>query len=43
MCLDYQWTVKKANDARDERYKPYYGCGLCQTGVPCEHTIPKKS
>lgn len=22
------------------RYAPRYGCGLCQTGVPCEHQIP---
>ena len=22
--------------------KPYYGCGLCQTGVPCEAGIPWK-
>ncbi len=24
-----------------EKYKPRYGCGKCQTGVPCEHEIPK--
>ena len=23
-----------------ERYKPRYGCGKCQVGVPCEHGIP---
>lgn len=23
-------------------YKPRYGCGKCQTGVPCEGSIPKK-
>jgi epoxyqueuosine reductase QueG len=22
------------------RYRPRYGCGKCQTGVPCEHMIP---
>lgn len=22
------------------RIAPYYGCGKCQTGVPCEHSIP---
>lgn len=24
------------------RYKPRYGCGKCQTGVPCENLIPNK-
>lgn len=24
-----------------ERYKPRYGCGKCQTGVPCEAAIPR--
>ena len=23
-------------------YPDYYGCGKCQTGVPCQSTIPKK-
>ena len=23
-----------------ERYRPRYGCGKCQVGVPCEHGIP---
>jgi epoxyqueuosine reductase QueG len=23
------------------RFKPRYGCGKCQTGVPCESSIPK--
>ncbi|NMA00180.1 MAG: epoxyqueuosine reductase [Clostridiaceae bacterium] len=23
-------------------FKPRYGCGLCQTGVPCESAIPRK-
>jgi hypothetical protein len=22
------------------RFRPRYGCGKCQTGVPCEHQIP---
>lgn len=35
MCSDYV-------DATKERYSPRYGCGKCQTGVPCEHQIPKK-
>ena len=25
-----------------ERFRPRYGCGKCQTGVPCEAQIPKK-
>jgi epoxyqueuosine reductase len=25
-----------------EKYKPRYGCGKCQTGVPCESSIPKQ-
>lgn len=24
------------------RYHPRYGCGKCQTGVPCESSIPRK-
>ncbi len=24
-----------------EQFYPYYGCGKCQTGVPCEHGKPK--
>ena len=27
-------------DKMGERYAPRYGCGKCQTGVPCEHGIP---
>jgi len=23
-----------------EKYKPRFGCGKCQTGVPCESRIP---
>ena len=23
-----------------ERFAPRYGCGKCQTGVPCEHRAP---
>lgn len=23
------------------RYRPYYGCGKCQTGVPCEDKLPR--
>jgi epoxyqueuosine reductase len=25
-----------------ERYRPRYGCGKCQTAVPCEDRIPRK-
>lgn len=28
-------------DEMGERYSPRYGCGKCQTGVPCEHRIPR--
>ncbi|MCB2358990.1 DUF362 domain-containing protein [Clostridium estertheticum] len=28
-------------DTTYEKYKPRYGCGKCQTGVPCESHIPK--
>lgn len=24
------------------RYQPRYGCGKCQTAVPCEHSIPRR-
>ncbi|MEN6461091.1 MAG: 4Fe-4S binding protein [Syntrophomonas sp.] len=26
-----------------EKYKPRYGCGKCQVGLPCESKIPKRS
>ena len=29
-------------DRTAEKYKPRYGCGKCQIGVPCEGVIPKK-
>ena len=28
-------------DRVQARFKPYYGCGKCQTGVPCESGIPR--
>jgi epoxyqueuosine reductase QueG len=34
-CLDY------LNETL-ERFRPRYGCGKCQTAVPCEAGIPKK-
>ena len=34
-CSDY------LEDIFDE-YHPYYGCGKCQVGVPCENRIPGK-
>ena len=29
-------------DITAEKFKPRYGCGKCQVGVPCESRIPKK-
>lgn len=29
-------------DTTCEKYKPRYGCGKCQTGVPCEGRIPNQ-
>ena len=29
-------------DETHERYAPRYGCGKCQTGVPCEHRLPSR-
>jgi epoxyqueuosine reductase len=29
-------------DRTKVRYSPRYGCGKCQTGVPCEEKIPEK-
>lgn len=28
-------------DSTAEKYKPRYGCGKCQIGVPCESSLPK--
>jgi epoxyqueuosine reductase len=28
-------------DATSEKFKPRYGCGKCQVGVPCESGIPR--
>ena len=36
-CICGPWMKKTA-----ELYAPRYGCGLCQTKVPCESCIPKK-
>lgn len=33
VCSDYLDRVKV-------RYSPRYGCGKCQTGVPCEYQVP---
>jgi len=42
-------SVEKGKDHRlcfaflektSEKYKPRYGCGKCQVGVPCESRIP---
>ncbi|MFZ5945639.1 MAG: 4Fe-4S binding protein [Bacillota bacterium] len=37
ICSDFLDNVIKP------KYKPRYGCGKCQTGVPCESTIPIKN
>ena len=34
-CSDYL-------DQMEEMFSPRYGCGKCQTGVPCENGIPAK-
>lgn len=33
---------KEKQDESSRLFAPRYGCGLCQTGVPCEHQIPKR-
>lgn len=35
LCCDYL-------DQMEEMFSPRYGCGKCQTGVPCESGIPAK-
>ena len=35
-CADFLDTTMK-------RFAPRYGCGKCQTNVPCEHGIPKNN
>ena len=36
-CTCRTWLLQMS-----ERYAPRYGCGLCQTGVPCEHKNPSR-
>ena len=37
------WTCSKYGDTEIKpRYAPRYGCGKCQTAVPCEASIPKE-
>lgn len=36
-----QILCKAWNDRSKEIYKPRFGCGKCQVGVPCEDRIPK--
>jgi epoxyqueuosine reductase len=36
-------TCSKFLDQTAEKYKPRYGCGKCQIGVPCEGRIPKQA
>ena len=41
LCFEY--AVKKSAEFVKENYKiDIYGCGLCQTGVPCEEESPVK-
>jgi len=35
-------TCKQQLDQSRVLYAPRYGCGLCQTGVPCESKIPSR-
>jgi epoxyqueuosine reductase QueG len=35
-CAEYLESIKK-------QHAPRYGCGKCQTGVPCESGIPRKN
>jgi epoxyqueuosine reductase len=30
-------------DKTTEKYAPRYGCGKCQTGVPCENKVPLRN
>jgi len=34
------YICSKFQDRIKERYKPRYGCGKCQVGVPCERIMP---
>lgn len=38
---DHDLCSKYIDEIILPRYKPRYGCGKCQTGVPCENQIPK--
>ncbi|RKJ54879.1 epoxyqueuosine reductase, partial [bacterium 1XD42-8] len=33
LCREYLQKTK-------EKFSPRFGCGKCQTGVPCEYQIP---
>ncbi len=39
-CFEYVHKIAKAEKAEEYGVK-ITGCGLCQTGVPCEYEIPK--
>lgn len=44
ISMDKGKNHKKCSDFLDKtakKYKPRYGCGKCQVGVPCESNIPK--
>jgi epoxyqueuosine reductase len=40
VCQRYYAETIKAQRADLFRWSGHYGCGLCQTGVPCENRIP---
>lgn len=42
-CMAYHAEVIKKLDRERYGYEGYAVCGLCQTGVPCESCVPKKT
>jgi len=36
------WACKRKCNEPLEHSAPYYGCGKCMIGTPCEHAIPRK-
>lgn len=39
-CAEYQQKIVKPH-CEGYGFEGIYGCGLCQTGVPCEHCVPE--
>jgi epoxyqueuosine reductase QueG len=39
---DHAFCDEKLEEVKKE-YAPYYGCGKCQSGMPCAYYIPNKS